>query len=54
VSDEALKIIAVVVIAIVGMRRGDLMGDAVCRSHAAHRDGGLPGLRSVVYFRKNV
>jgi hypothetical protein len=28
--------------------------DAVGGSHAAHGDGSLPGLGSVVYFRKNV
>jgi len=28
--------------------------DAVGGSHAAHRDGGIPGLGSVIYFRKNV
>jgi len=31
-----------------------LMGDAVGGGHAAHGDGGLPRLGSVVYFRKNV
>jgi hypothetical protein len=41
-------------VAVVGMRRGDLVRDAVGGGHAAHRDGGFPRLRSVIYFRKNV
>jgi hypothetical protein len=53
-GDESLKIRAIIVIAVVGVRGGDLVSDAVGRSHAAHGDGGFPGLRSVVYFRKNM
>jgi hypothetical protein len=30
------------------------MRDAIGGSHAAHGDGNIPRLRSVVYFRKNV
>jgi hypothetical protein len=41
-------------VAVVGMRRGDLMSDAVGGGHAAHGDGDVPGLRAVVYLRKNV
>src|SRR5579863_406035 len=61
IADEALQVInerleinAVVVIAIVGVWRGNLVRNTVGRGHAAHGDGGLPGFRSVVYFRKNV
>ncbi len=54
VRDEALKIRAVIVIAIVGVGRGNLMSDAIGGGHAAHGDGDFPGLRSVVHFRKNV
>jgi hypothetical protein len=52
--DQSLKISSVVVVAVVGVRRGDLVRDAVGGGHAAHGDGGFPGLRAVVYFRKNV
>ncbi len=41
-------------VAIVGVGGSDLVGDAVGRRHAAHRNGGFPGLGSVVYFRKDV
>src|SRR5208282_752214 len=53
-GNQALKIVTVVVVAVVGMRSGDLMCDAVGGGHAAHGDGGFPGLGAVVYFRKNV
>jgi hypothetical protein len=36
------------------MGSGDLVSDAVGSGHAAHGDGGFPGLGAVVYFRKNV
>src|SRR5580698_9826491 len=52
--DQSLKISAVVVVAVVGMRRGDLVRNAVGGGHAAHSNGHFPGLGSVVYFRKNV
>jgi len=54
VRNQSLEIRAVVVITVIGMRCCDLMRDAVSRGHAAHGDGDFPGLRSVVYFRKNM
>ena len=54
VGDQPLQIFAVVVIAIVGVRRGYLVRDAVGGRHAAHGDGDVPRLGAVVYFRKNV
>jgi hypothetical protein len=41
-------------VAVVGVGRGDLMGDAIGGGHLAHGDGHVPGLGAVVYFRKNV
>src|SRR5579862_7518490 len=52
--DQRLQISAVVVIAIVSVRRSNLMRDAIGGGHAAHGDRSLPRLGAVVYFRKNV
>jgi hypothetical protein len=54
VRDQSLKISAVVVVAVVGMWRGDLVGNAVGCRHPAHGDGRFPGRGAVVYFRKNM
>jgi hypothetical protein len=51
---QPLQIFPVVVIAVVGVRRGHLMSDAVFGRHLAHGDGDIPGLGAVVYFRKDV
>ena len=53
-GEQSLKIRTVVVITVVGMRCGDLVSDAIGRGHAAHGDRSFPGLRSVIYFRKNM
>ena len=53
-GNQGLKIVAVVVVAIVGVWSGNLVRDAVGGGHAAHGDGGFPGLGAVVYFRKNM
>jgi hypothetical protein len=46
--------LAVVTIAVVGVRRGDDMLDAVRGRHAAHLLGYVPGFRAVVNFGKDV
>src|ERR1700722_2436018 len=52
--DEPLQIFPVIVVAVVGVRRGHLVSDAVFGRHLAHGDGNVPRLGAVVYFRKNV
>ena len=47
-------VFAVVSVAVVSVRRGHHVGDPVGRRCAAHGDARLPGLGTVVYFRKNV
>jgi len=49
-----LQIFPVVVVAVVGVRRGYLMRDAVCGRYLAHGDRDVPRLGTVVYFRKDV
>ena len=49
-----MQVWSVVVIAVVRMRSRDLVRDAVRRGRLAHRDGNVPRLGTVVYFRKNV
>ena len=53
-GDESLQILAIIVIAVVGMRRGDHVSDAVRRRRAAHGDRDVPRFRAVIYFRKDV
>src|SRR5580692_7271802 len=52
--EKPRKIGAIVDIAIISMRRGYDMGNAVRRRHAAHFDGYLPGLGAIVNFGQNV
>ena len=54
VGNESLEIFAIVVIAVVGVRRGDHMRDTVGCSRAAHGHGDIPRLRTVVYFGQDV
>src|SRR5215472_3938957 len=51
---QPLQIFAVVVITVVGVRRGHHVRDAIGRSHAAHGNANIPRLGSVIYLGKNV
>jgi hypothetical protein len=44
----------IVDITIISVRRSHGVGNAICRRHAAHFDGYLPGLGAVVNFWQNV
>ena len=48
------EIFAIVVITVVGMGRGDHVGDAVGSGGVAHGNRDLPGFRPVIDFRKDV
>ncbi len=48
------KILAIVVIVVVGMRGCDDMLSAILGCHAAHLFGNFPRLRAVVHFRQDV
>jgi hypothetical protein len=52
--DQTLQIFAIIVVAVVGVGRGDLVSDAVSGRGAAHGDRDIPGLGAVIYFGKNV
>jgi hypothetical protein len=54
VYHESLQIFAVIVVTIVGMGSSDHVRDAVGSGRSAHGDRDVPGLGSVIYFRKNV
>src|ERR1035438_3679577 len=45
---------AIINVAIVGVRRRHDMTNAVCGGHAAHFDGRVPGLGTIVNLRQNV
>ena len=53
-GDQALQIFAIVVVALVGMRRDHGVLNAIRGGHAAHALGGFPVPGAVVYFRENV
>ena len=52
--DDCFQYIAIVMVAFVGVRRGDHVCDAVGRGTTAHLNRDVPGLRPVIDFRKNV
>ena len=52
--NQPLQIFPVIVVAVVGVRRGHLVSDAVLGRHLAHGDGNVPRFGAVIYFRKNV
>ena len=51
---QACQILPVVMIAIIGMRSGHNVLNAVRRSHSAHLFRGFPRLRAVVHVRKDM
>jgi hypothetical protein len=51
---QAPQVFAVIVITVVGVRRGHHVGDAIGRRSAAHRDADVPGFGPVVYLWKNM
>ncbi len=51
---QPLQIFAVVVITIVGVRRGHHVRDPVGRCYTAHGNANIPRFRSVIYLGKNV
>jgi hypothetical protein len=54
VRNQTLQVFAIVVIAIVGVRGGNHVGNTIRRGHATHLDAGLPGLGTIVDFWKDV
>ena len=54
IVDHLRQKLAVVTIAVVSVRRGNNMLDAVRNRHAAHLLGDVPGLGAVVDFGKDV
>jgi hypothetical protein len=53
-GDKSPQIFAIVVIAVVGVGRGNHVCDAVGRRGAAHGDRDVPRFRAVIYFWKDV
>jgi len=53
-GDQSRQILAVIVIAVVGMGRGHHVSDAVGGRRAAHGYRDVPGFRAVIYFRQDV
>ena len=49
-SEKSREVFAIVGVAVVGVRCGHGMSNAVRRSHAAHFNGDVPGLGTVVDF----
>ena len=54
IVEQPRQELAVVTIAVVGVRRGDNLLDAIRNRHAAHLLGHVPGFGAVVYLGEDV
>ena len=53
IRQEPLQVIAIVMVTVVGVGRGNHVRDAVGGGHAAHGGANVPGFGTVMYFGKN-